>query len=161
MLISQPQSAALQTNAWRYASGYYDVSTGLYKFGIRYYDASIGRWTQRDPVGGSLKETVKVNPYVYAGEDPVNLVDPSGKIPQNMALCVLGVFGTAFSFLAGLAQSTWAVGALTGTSASIEALGGTYAIIVNSLLPGLALAIVGGILAFAVVAVTFCGVSDH
>ncbi len=34
-LIVQPQSAALQTNAWRYASGYYDVSTGLYKFGIR------------------------------------------------------------------------------------------------------------------------------
>jgi len=76
-----------------------------------------------------------------------------------MALSVLGVFGSAFSFLAGLAQSVWAIGALTGTQASVEALGGTYAIIVNSLLPGLGLAIVRGILAFAVVAITFCGVS--
>ena len=67
VLLSQPVSAALQTNAWRYASGYCDVSTGLYKFGIRYYDAATGRWTQRDPVGGSLLETVKANPYVYAG----------------------------------------------------------------------------------------------
>jgi RHS repeat-associated protein len=78
-LIVQPHTAALRTNAWRYASGYYDVSTGLYKFGIRYYDATTGRWTQRDPVGGSLTETNKVNPYVYAGDDPVDLVDPSGR----------------------------------------------------------------------------------
>jgi hypothetical protein len=28
-LIVQPHTAALRTNAWRYASGYYDVSTGL------------------------------------------------------------------------------------------------------------------------------------
>ncbi len=75
-LIRQPRSAALRTNTWRYASGYYDVSTGLYKFGIRYYDATTGRWTQRDPVGGSLAETTKANPYVYANDDPVNMVDP-------------------------------------------------------------------------------------
>jgi RHS repeat-associated protein len=78
VLLSQPVSAALQTNAWRYAGGYYDVSTSLYKFGIRYYNAATGRWTQRDPVGGSLLEMVKVNPYVYVGDDPVNEVDPSG-----------------------------------------------------------------------------------
>src|ERR1019366_194832 len=77
-LIHQPRTAALRTNAWRYAGGYYDVSTGLYKFGIRYYDAATGRWTQRDPVGGSLQETTKVNPYVYTNDDPVNTVDPSG-----------------------------------------------------------------------------------
>jgi RHS repeat-associated protein len=75
----QPTSTVLQTNAWRYASGYYDVSTGLYKFGIRYYDAATGRWTQRDPVGGSLLETVKVNPYGYADDDPVNETDQNGK----------------------------------------------------------------------------------
>ena len=91
-------------NPWKYAGGYYDSSTNLTKFGIRYYDATTGRWTQRTPVGGSLQETLKANPYVYAGNDPVNTVDPGGKIPQNMALYVLGVFGIAFSFLAGLAQ---------------------------------------------------------
>jgi RHS repeat-associated protein len=68
----------LRVKPLRFTSGYDDVSTGLYKFGIRYYDAATGRWTQRDPVGGSLLETVKTNPYVYA-DDPVNQVDPSGK----------------------------------------------------------------------------------
>lgn len=79
VLLSQPVSTVLQQNAWRYASGYDDVSTGLYKFGIRYYDATTGRWTQRDPVGGSLQETTKANPYVYADDDPVNETDGSRK----------------------------------------------------------------------------------
>jgi RHS repeat-associated protein len=78
-LIHQPRTTALQQNAWRFASGYYDVSTGMYKFGIRYYNPGVGRWTQRDPVGGSLAETTKGNPYVYANDDPVNMVDPSGR----------------------------------------------------------------------------------
>ncbi len=96
-LISQPRTPALRTNTWRYASGYYDVSTGLYKFGIRYYDAAIGRWTQRDPVGGSLQETVKANPYVYADDDPVNLVDPTGAfcIPNGLGAVALAAIGAA------------------------------------------------------------------
>ena len=63
------------SNPWMYAGGYYDSGTGLYKFGIRYYDPTTGRWTQRDPIRGSLQETTKANPYVYAGNDPVNMVD--------------------------------------------------------------------------------------
>jgi RHS repeat-associated protein len=43
-----------ETNPWKFAAGYLDSSTGLYKFGTRYYDPTLGRWTQQDPVGGSL-----------------------------------------------------------------------------------------------------------
>ncbi|GCE19524.1 type IV secretion protein Rhs [Dictyobacter kobayashii] len=66
-------------NPWQYAGGYYDSTTGLTKFGIRYYDPIFGRWTQRTPVGGTLQETLKANPYVYADNNPVNEIDPSGK----------------------------------------------------------------------------------
>jgi RHS repeat-associated protein len=72
----------------RYAGGYYDVSTGLYKFGIRYYDAATERWTQRDPVGGSLLETVKVNPYVDLVGDQEWITIATWQIPmlaQRMA----------------------------------------------------------------------------
>jgi hypothetical protein len=41
-------------------------------FGARYYDATLGRWTQRDPSG------MDANPYAYVGGDPVNLVDRAG-----------------------------------------------------------------------------------
>jgi RHS repeat-associated protein len=44
-------------NPWQYAGGFWDSATGLLKYGIRYYDPTIGRWTQRAPIGGSLQET--------------------------------------------------------------------------------------------------------
>ena len=84
------------------------VSTGLYKFGIRYYDATVGRWTQRDPVGGSLTETVKTNPYVYANDDPINMVDPSG---ENAVACAL----TIAALLVGSLISLWLIGSLLAT----------------------------------------------
>ena len=149
-------STGTVSNPWRYAGGYYDSGTGLYKFGIRYYDPTTGRWTQRDPVGGSLQETTKANPFVYADNDPVNQVDPSGKMSQNMALCVLGVFASAYYFIAGLMQSVWAVGVLAGNAATLESLGGAYAVIVNSLLPGIGQIIIGGLIGLAVVALTVC-----
>ncbi|WP_308282244.1 RHS repeat-associated core domain-containing protein [Streptomyces lichenis] len=48
---------------YRYAGAYLDP-TGLYKMGARYYDPTLGRFTQPDPSG---QET---NPYLYAGGRP-------------------------------------------------------------------------------------------
>ena len=75
ILLVNPVSLTRQSNIWRFASGQFDSSTGLYKFGIRYDDTSLGRWTQRMPVGGSLLEMTKANPYVCTQDDPVNVVD--------------------------------------------------------------------------------------
>ncbi|GCE23592.1 RHS repeat domain-containing protein [Dictyobacter kobayashii] len=66
-------------NPWQYAGGYADSTTGLLKFGIRSYDPIFGRWTQRTPIGGTLQETLKANPYTYASNDPVNRFDVTGR----------------------------------------------------------------------------------
>lgn len=58
-----------------FAGGIYDLHTGLTRFGVRDYDAVIGRWTSKDPIrfnGGDSSL------YGYVLGDPVNLVDPSG-----------------------------------------------------------------------------------
>lgn len=55
-----------------YCAGGYRDETGLTKFGTRYYDPSVGRWTQRDPSGQDA------NSYAYVACNPVNAVDPSG-----------------------------------------------------------------------------------
>ncbi len=64
------------SNPIRFNGGYYDASTALYKFGVRYYNSVDARWTQLDPSGQ--------NPgYVFAGDDPVNQVDPNGTFSFN------------------------------------------------------------------------------
>jgi RHS repeat-associated protein len=69
----------------RYAGGYLDTHQDgngppLYKFGQRYYDPGIGRWTQRDPLDNPL-DLHGWNGYIYAGDDPINLTDPTGITP--------------------------------------------------------------------------------
>ncbi|MDQ1438358.1 MAG: hypothetical protein QOK43_1987 [Acidimicrobiaceae bacterium] len=66
-------------NPFRFASGYFDVSTGLTKFGARYYDSMTGRWTQQDPVPGSIADPGTLNRYAYVGGNPLNGTDPSGR----------------------------------------------------------------------------------
>jgi RHS repeat-associated protein len=57
---------------------YFDDATGLYKMGARYYDPTLGRWTQPDPVRGELTNPQALNLYAFVGNNPVNLTDRSG-----------------------------------------------------------------------------------
>jgi RHS repeat-associated protein len=61
-------------NAYRFAGRELDGETGLYYNRARYYDPQVGRFISQDPIGldGGI------NPYSFAGNDPVNARDPSG-----------------------------------------------------------------------------------
>jgi RHS repeat-associated protein len=77
VVTSDPVSSTV-ANPWQFASGYFDSNTGLLKFGTRYYDPSVARWTQADPGVASLGNPLSLNPYLYAQDNPTNLTDPSG-----------------------------------------------------------------------------------
>lgn len=59
------------SNPFQYTGGYLDAGTGLYKFGLRYYDPRLGRFLSVDPTGQDPH-------YTYAGNRPVSAIDPSG-----------------------------------------------------------------------------------
>ena len=65
-----------------FAGGIYDPDTGLVRFGARDYDAEVGRWTNKDPIGFLGGDE---NLYAYVAGDPVNQIDPSGLILDTIA----------------------------------------------------------------------------
>ena len=60
-----------------FAGGLYDPQTKLVRFGARDYDPEIGLWTAKDPLNFAGGDT---NLYAYAGNDPINNIDPSGEV---------------------------------------------------------------------------------
>jgi len=60
--------------------GYYtDPETGLSLLTHRYYDAGAGRFVTRDPIG----YRGGINLYGFAGNNPVNRMDPEGTAPPT------------------------------------------------------------------------------
>jgi len=64
----------LTSNDRRFAGEQRDADSGLSYLRSRYYDPATGRFLARDRVLGQM-------PYVYAGNNPVNLVHPMGTSP--------------------------------------------------------------------------------
>jgi RHS repeat-associated protein len=72
-------NVALDTNPgfqpFGFAGGLYDLDTKLVRFGARDYDAEIGRWTSKDPIGFAGGDT---NLFGYVLDDPINYFDLNG-----------------------------------------------------------------------------------
>ena len=52
--------------------------SGLYYYGARYYDDSLGRFLAADSVLPNLYDPQQLNRFAYVRNNPVRLVDPSG-----------------------------------------------------------------------------------
>lgn len=50
----------------------------LYQMRARTYDASAGRFLSPEPLWPDLFDPVALNPYAYAGGDPIRFLDPTG-----------------------------------------------------------------------------------
>ena len=60
----------------RFSTKYYDVETGLYYYGYRFYSPSLMRWLNRDPI----EEEGGLNLYGFCGNNAMNRVDIIGLI---------------------------------------------------------------------------------
>ena len=66
-------------NNYLYRGEQYDPDLGLYYLRARYYNPLTGRFLSRDPEDGWLTNPATLHRYQYAGGDPVNLADPTGR----------------------------------------------------------------------------------
>ena len=121
----------MDTNAgfqpFGFAGGLYDPDTKLVRFGARDYDASVGRWTCKDP---EIATVTAGTLYTYCQNDPVNFVDPSGLFSLRSFLC--GAARAVLTTVAAAAVAVFVVAALPAEAA-------TAAILVAAVLGSLSL----------------------
>ena len=78
-----------------------DTETGLYYYGARYLDPKYSRWLSGDPAAtdymagtsageGGIYNTVNLQLYHYAGNNPVKYVDPDGRDNYLIIACFQG-----------------------------------------------------------------------
>ncbi|WP_158544489.1 RHS repeat domain-containing protein [Blastococcus sp. TBT05-19] len=121
-------SGAIDVQRYGYAGGLRDTSGHLMHYGMRWYDPITGRFTQTDSLE-TLLDPSRSNRYEYANGNPVNYVDPTGKI----------------SLLEGVTFALGVVSLATGIGAAAAAAGfATYALTTVSIGTGITSTVFGG-----------------
>ena len=67
-------------NNYLFSGEQYDPNVGFYYLRARYYETSIGRFVTSYPFEGRAFEPATLHRYLYAGNNPVMFVDPSGEM---------------------------------------------------------------------------------
>jgi RHS repeat-associated protein len=97
---------------YRYTGQEWDAETGLYNYRHRLYDPHTRRFLSPDPAQQYF------SPYLYVGDDPLLLTDPTGEFSAaafgaSLGAFFLGVLGVAGAVFTGGASL---VGVLLGTA---------------------------------------------
>jgi RHS repeat-associated protein len=74
VLAIRPGARGLPPRRWGYDAQYTDSDTGLVYLRARYYDPATSRFISIDPQVMQTREA-----YGYAGDDPMDKTDPTGK----------------------------------------------------------------------------------
>ncbi len=71
--------ALASQNVYRFSSKQFHNVSGLYYYGYRWYDPTVQRWVNRDPI----EEKGGLNLYEFAANASVNFIDPDGRKPMT------------------------------------------------------------------------------
>jgi RHS repeat-associated protein len=72
-------STGTTPNNYLYRSEQWDPDLGLYYLRARYMNPLTGRFLSKDPENGQITDPKSLHKYLYAGGDPVNTRDPTGR----------------------------------------------------------------------------------
>ncbi len=78
-------------NVYLYRGEQFDPDLQLYYLRARYFNPLTGRFLTRDPLNGKMTDPRTLHKYLYAGGDPINMIDPRGRQDMVEYAIMLGV----------------------------------------------------------------------
>jgi RHS repeat-associated protein len=123
---NQLNSTGTTPNNYLYRGEQFDPDLGLYYLRARYYNPATGRFMSRDPEDGILPDPMTLHKYDYAGGDPVNAWDPTGRTTATWDQVGGGDMGEYAGLIGAIAIATVpavkALGCTIDIALSVEAL---------------------------------------
>lgn len=101
-----PNYGSSGSEVFMYTDKPYDSATGLYYFGARFYDPTIGRFVTEDSYGGSQEDPQSLNRYAYVRDNPLRKVDLNG---HSWLDSITGVFSATLGGLYSIASDAGSV----------------------------------------------------
>jgi len=125
-LISRTGTTA---NDYLYTGEQFDANLGFYYLRARYMNPAAGRFWSMDPFEGGSYDPSSLHKYLYARNNPANLIDPSGHSSFAQMVNTSTLLGTISGFGLGLIKGGIKgaiVGAVTGAAlgAAVSITGG-------------------------------------
>jgi RHS repeat-associated protein len=102
-------------NNYLYRGEQYDPNLNLYYLRSRYYSPQDGRFMSRDPEDGNALDPRTLHKYLYAGGDPVNRLDPTGRFSAEYV-----EISTSLTFGEATYALGYGVGGLTWFACAVE-----------------------------------------
>ena len=97
-------------NEFLFTGQQYDANVGFYYLRARYYQPDTGRFTALDPFAGDPYAPMSLHKYLYAANDPVNLIDPTGMFADLGSMMVAISLNNTLSTIATPSASASVLG---------------------------------------------------
>jgi RHS repeat-associated protein len=110
-----PNSDSVRRFRYLYTGQEFDWETGLYNYRARMYDPQLGRFCAPDPAHQYA------SPYEYVGNNPINLIDPTGNAAMPLGMVIKNSLKVFREFHGGELAKNLALGAVFGAASNASA----------------------------------------
>ena len=168
--VEKTSNTGLEYLPYKFTAKELDEETGLYYYGARYLDPKYSMWISTDPAlgdyvsqsskgEGGIYNSVNLNLYHYANNNPVKYTDPDGEFAINAAAAAIGALsgaiigGVTTAIAGGSTRDVVAAalgGAASGALAGVTLGGSLVTQAVGSAALGAASAVVGDVVTNAI-----------